>query len=161
MSKRLELALPLHHHHVGRRARSVFAVGQVEKTAWGQAVRRFKHRVPRPRRKCDEPPTRPHFCREAIVILPMVRLSGESSMIIAMLDRCLAKQQPEGTFESPLCIVAETMLTRGEKIATLERWRQAILRGLVAVHEVERKRFLTEIEEARSRLGTFPRRPNS
>ena len=55
MRKRLELALPLHHHHVGRRARSVFAVGQVEKTAWGQAVRRFKHRVPRPRRKCDKP----------------------------------------------------------------------------------------------------------
>ena len=36
MRKRLELALPLHHHHVGRRARSVFAVGQVEKTAWGR-----------------------------------------------------------------------------------------------------------------------------
>ena len=82
-------------------------------------------------------------------------------MIIAMLDRCLAKQQPEGTFESPLCIVAETMLTRGEKIATLERWRQAILKGLVAAREVDLKRFLTDIEEARSLLSTSPQRANS
>ena len=44
------------------------------------------------------------------------------------------------------------MFTRGEKIATLNRWRQAILEELVAAGEVKRARLLSEIEEARSRL---------
>jgi hypothetical protein len=40
-------------------------------------------------------------------------LSGESSMIIAKLDRNLAKRVPEGVFESPLLIVSEALFTRG------------------------------------------------
>ena len=78
-------------------------------------------------------------------------LSGES-MIITKLNRSLAKQDPEGTFENPLVIVGETMFTRGEKIATLDRWRQSILAELTAADEVERARLLGEIQEARNRL---------
>jgi len=74
-------------------------------------------------------------------------------MVITKLNRSLAKQDPKGTFENPLVIVDETMFTRGEKIATLDRWRQAILRQLVAVGEVDRARLLGEIEEARNRLN--------
>ena len=74
-------------------------------------------------------------------------------MIITKLNRSLAKQDPDGTFDSPFGIVEETMFTRGEKIATLNRWRQTILEELVAVGEVKRARLLLEIEEARSRLS--------
>jgi hypothetical protein len=70
------------------------------------------------------------------------------------LNRSLAKQDPEGTFESPLGIVEERLFTRGEKIATLNRWRQAILAELVALGEARRARLLGEIEEARTRLST-------
>jgi hypothetical protein len=80
-------------------------------------------------------------------------------MIIAKLDRGLAKQDPEGAFESPLGIVEEAMFTRGEKMATLDRWRQAILSELVATGAVDRARLLAEIEEARSRLS-FSQRAN-
>ena len=79
-------------------------------------------------------------------------LSGES-MVITKLNRSLAKQDPEGTFESPLVIVDETMFTRGEKIATLDRWRQFILAELAAMGEARRARLLDEIEEARNRLS--------
>ena len=74
-------------------------------------------------------------------------------MVIAQLNRGLAKQDPKGNFASPLGVADETMLTRGEKIATLDRWRAAILNELVAAGEVERVRLLGEIEEARLRLG--------
>ena len=70
------------------------------------------------------------------------------------LNRSLAKQDPEGTFESPLVIVEERLFTRGEKIATLNRWRQAIIAELAAMGEVRRARLLCEIEEARTRLST-------
>jgi hypothetical protein len=43
------------------------------------------------------------------------------------LDRRLAKQVPESTFNSPLDIVGERLFTRGEKLATLDRWRQGQL----------------------------------
>jgi hypothetical protein len=76
-------------------------------------------------------------------------------MIIAKLDRNLAKREPEGTFESPLGIVTEAMFTRGEKIATLERWRHALQNGLIAAREVDQRRVLAEIEEARSRLSAY------
>ncbi len=73
-------------------------------------------------------------------------------MVITKLNRSLAKQDPEGTFKNPLLIVDEVMFTRGEKIATLDRWRQSILAELTAVDEVERARLLGEIQEARNRL---------
>jgi hypothetical protein len=74
-------------------------------------------------------------------------------MIISKLSRSSAKQDPEGNFSSPLGIVEEAMFTRGEKIATLNRWRQAILEELMAMGEVKRARLLGEIEEARTRLS--------
>jgi hypothetical protein len=80
-------------------------------------------------------------------------LLGESSMIIAKLDRNLAKRVPEGVFESPLLIVSEALFTRGEKIATLERWRQALQNGVIAAGEVDQERVLAEIDEARGRLS--------
>ena len=73
-------------------------------------------------------------------------------MVITKLNRSLAKQVPEGTFENPFVIVGETMLTRGEKIATLDRWRQSILAELAAAGEVKRARLLGDIQEARNRL---------
>lgn len=76
------------------------------------------------------------------------------------LDRETAKQEPEAAFERPLEIVDEKLLTRGEKLATLERWRQNILEQLKATGEgmppdgasAERTGVLEEIEEARRRL---------
>ena len=66
------------------------------------------------------------------------------------LDRRLAKQDPEGAFDSPLDIVDERLFTRGEKGATLNRWRQTALRTSVWV---ESDRLLQLIDEAKSRLG--------
>jgi len=66
------------------------------------------------------------------------------------LDRRLAKQEPEGAFDSPLDIVDERLFTRGEKVATLNRWRQTALRTSVWV---ESDRLLQLIDEAKSRLG--------
>jgi hypothetical protein len=74
-------------------------------------------------------------------------------MTTRALNRSLAKQDPEGTFDSPFGIVDERLFTRGEKLATLNRWRQAILKELIALGEGKRARLLGEIEEARSRLG--------
>jgi hypothetical protein len=80
-------------------------------------------------------------------------LSGESSLIIAKLDRDLAKRAPEGVFESPLLIVTEALFTRGEEIAALERWRQALQNGVIAAGEVDQGCVLAEIDEAQGRLS--------
>lgn len=69
------------------------------------------------------------------------------------MNRVLAKQDPEGNFDSPLGIVEELRFTRGEKIATLNRWRSSILDELSASGLGERARILCEIEEARYRLN--------
>ena len=76
------------------------------------------------------------------------------------LNRTLAKQNPEGAFGSPFEIVGERLFTKGEKIATLNRWRQSLLRELDASGEgmhtrgvlAERARLLEQIEAARSQL---------
>jgi hypothetical protein len=78
---------------------------------------------------------------------------GGKSMIITKLSRGLAKQDPGGTFKSPLRVVDEVMFTRGEKIAALDQWRRAILEELIAIGEVDRARLLGEIEEARHKLS--------
>jgi hypothetical protein len=68
----------------------------------------------------------------------------------------LAKQDPEGSFDTPFDVARETLLTRGEKIATLNRWRQTILQELKASGRRvchERARLLGQIEEARNHLG--------
>jgi hypothetical protein len=51
------------------------------------------------------------------------------------LDREAAKEQPQDVFSSPLEIVDEELFTKGEKLATLERWRQGILEQLAATSE--------------------------
>jgi hypothetical protein len=76
------------------------------------------------------------------------------------LDRDAAKQHPESVFESPLEIVDENLLTKGEKLATLERWRLSILGQLDASNEGMATRgysrqqlvALEAIEEAKARL---------
>jgi hypothetical protein len=62
----------------------------------------------------------------------------------------LAKQEPEGTFVSPIDIVHERLFTRGEKVATLNRWRQTALRASISV---DNHRLLQLIDEAKGRLG--------
>lgn len=79
----------------------------------------------------------------------------------AALNRALAKQDPEGTFDSPFDIVDETLFTKGEKIATLNRWRQSLLDEFGASGEgmrthgisSERMRLLAEIEAAKESLA--------
>ena len=75
-------------------------------------------------------------------------------------NRDAAKQQPEIWFASPMDIVGHRLLTRGEKIVTLERWRLNLLSELAAANEGMRTRgysstqlaALNAIEEAKSRL---------
>lgn len=77
------------------------------------------------------------------------------------LNRDAAKQNPESAFDSPLDIVDETLLTKGEKVATLDRWRQSILEQLSASnegmqtrgHSADQLRVLKEIDEAKSKLA--------
>jgi hypothetical protein len=72
----------------------------------------------------------------------------------------VAKFNPERVFAGPLCVVDEVMLTRGEKIATLERWRQSIFQELNAASEgmqtrgtsTTQTRVLQDIDEALKRL---------
>ena len=54
---------------------------------------------------------------------------------VRALNRDAAKQQPERVFENPLEIVSEILLTKGEKLATLNRWRRSILGELDASDE--------------------------
>ena len=76
------------------------------------------------------------------------------------LNREFAKHNPERTFQSPHEIVGERLFTRGEKIATLNRWRQSILEELRASGEgmrthglsFRRARLLEQIEAARNQL---------
>ena len=46
-----------------------------------------------------------------------------------------ARTEPETVFSSPLNIVCEPGLTRGQKIATLERWKQLLEDKLRATGE--------------------------
>jgi hypothetical protein len=72
-----------------------------------------------------------------------------------------AKFSPERVFAGPLSVVDEVMLTRGEKIATLERWRQSIFQELNAASEGMQTRgtssaqskTLQDIDEALKRLA--------
>ena len=71
-------------------------------------------------------------------------------------DRNLAKQNPERVFETPFEIVAETLFTKGEKLGTLNRWRQAILEDeamRTCGVTPERARVLGQIEEAKRQLS--------
>ena len=78
---------------------------------------------------------------------------------VRALNRDTAKQMPESVFESPLEIVNEILLTRGEKLATLNRWRRSILGELDASNEgmamlgcaSEQLTVLEAIEQAKAR----------
>jgi hypothetical protein len=85
------------------------------------------------------------------------------------VDRYAAKRNPESVFESPLEIVNEVLLTKGEKLATLERWRLSILGQLDASNEGMATRgyssqqliILEAIGEAKARLNsTRAKTPN-
>jgi hypothetical protein len=54
---------------------------------------------------------------------------------VRALNRDFAKQQPESVFESPIEIVNENLLTKGEKLATLNRWRRSIFAELDGSNE--------------------------
>lgn len=54
---------------------------------------------------------------------------------IARLSRAQAKENPGQAFDKPGDIVAEVMLTRGEKIGALERWRRDVLQEMTATGE--------------------------
>ena len=79
---------------------------------------------------------------------------------IGQLDRNAAKFTPESVFSSPLAIVEETMLTRGEKLATLQRWQDNVLREFDATSEgmpsngtaPKSTEILRQIEDARQLL---------
>jgi hypothetical protein len=80
---------------------------------------------------------------------------------VARLVTSEAKINPERFFALPGDLVEEVMLTRGEKLATLERWRLHVLQELAAAgegmqtHGVGRQaQLLDEIETARQRLTT-------
>lgn len=75
-------------------------------------------------------------------------------------NREIAKQQPESCFATPLEIVGHPLLTRGEKLATLERWRLNIFGDLAATNEGMRTcgysagqlKTLNAIEDAKTQL---------
>lgn len=54
---------------------------------------------------------------------------------IARISPEAAKHHPASQYENPSQIVAEPMMTRGEKIATLHRWRQQIADELTAADD--------------------------
>lgn len=75
-------------------------------------------------------------------------------------NRDAAKQQPELWFANPKEVVGHRLLTRGEKIVTLERWRLNLLGELAASSEGMHTRgysagqlaALDAIEDAKSHL---------
>jgi len=54
---------------------------------------------------------------------------------IARLSRTAAKVNPGEAFASPADLAAEIMLTRGEKLGALERWRRDILLEMTVTGE--------------------------
>jgi len=80
---------------------------------------------------------------------------------IARISRDNAKYRPASHYEHPSELVAEPMMTRGEKIATLNRWRQQITDELAAADDGmptrrtsgQHHRLLEEITDALRDLG--------
>lgn len=54
---------------------------------------------------------------------------------IVNFDREKARFDPESVFARPGLVAEEEGLTRGQKIATLERWEQQVLERLAATSE--------------------------
>lgn len=55
--------------------------------------------------------------------------------VIGTINREAAKFAPETTFDAPHEVVDEPMLTRGEKLATLKRWREQLLGQMSAADD--------------------------
>jgi hypothetical protein len=80
--------------------------------------------------------------------------------LIARFNSHAAKTAPESVFASPAELAEHSMLTRGEKIATLERWRVKVLHELAAAGEGMHTRgvssrhvdLLADIDNARKSL---------
>jgi hypothetical protein len=83
---------------------------------------------------------------------------------VRALNRELAKQQPENFFRRPLDVVNEVLLTKGEKLGTLDRWRLNILAEIdasnegMATHGYTRGQLsvLEQIDEAKACLDKSP-----
>ena len=80
---------------------------------------------------------------------------------IMKLNTEKARFDPEAVFTRPLNIVAETGLTLGQKIATLDRWKEALQDRLTATGEgmappagqtAQEAATIQEISEAREFL---------
>jgi hypothetical protein len=78
---------------------------------------------------------------------------------VRALNRDAAKHQSESVFESPLDIVNEILLTKGEKLATLNRWRRRILGELDASNEGMATRGYAS-EQLTALEGIFAPRPD-
>jgi hypothetical protein len=80
--------------------------------------------------------------------------------LIARFNSHAAKTTPESVFASPAELASNDMLTRGEKIATLDRWRTKVLHELAAAGEGMHTRgvssrhadLLSDIDAARRAL---------
>ena len=70
---------------------------------------------------CGVPPCRPGNSCLRFDLSHLQRIAPMTTP--RALNRDDAKQRPESHFNSPLDIVAEPLLTRGEKLATLDRRR--------------------------------------
>jgi hypothetical protein len=74
---------------------------------------------------------------------------------VRALERELAKQSPEIVFSHPSALRDEILLTYGEKLATLERWRLNVSQALSVATPGEADpllKLLDEIEEAKKTL---------
>jgi hypothetical protein len=83
----------------------------------------------------------------------------EESVKRTSLNRIYAKTNPARVFDSPSEIVDERLLTRGEKLGTLDRWRRSILDELDTPAQERQgyaafSQLLGQIEEAKLRLST-------
>ncbi|MBS0243704.1 MAG: hypothetical protein JSS20_16120 [Proteobacteria bacterium] len=74
--------------------------------------------------------------------------------VVATLPRELAKTDPGAVFSSPEDVVHEVLLTRGEKIATLKRWRQEVALQLRAADDgMSTRRTSAEHVDLMQRIG--------
>ena len=87
-------------------------------------------------------------------------IKGHPMTTIAQLPHNKATSDPASVFASPNDIVHEILLTRGEKIATLKRWRADIVAQLQAGGEgmctnrtsARHSELLTQVEKALAML---------
>jgi hypothetical protein len=88
------------------------------------------------------------------------RQRGYAMTEVAALNRDAAKRHPESVFGSPLNIINEIMLTKGEKLAALSRWRLSIISDLDAPNVSTRGQLavLGPGDTVRLRAGTEPGR---